>query len=263
MSTYQGNQLQLALRLARRQIAQRYRQTLFGGLWAVINPLLLLLIYWFVFSTVFPSRWDGVYENVSLPLIIFSGLIFFNLYAEIVNGSTTLVQNNALLIKRTTVGPKVIPISAALTSLFTFLLSLIPFFVMYLALQRSLPPVTTLLAPLVIAPLFLLSLGLGFILASISAYFRDLQQIVPLLNTGVLFVSPIFFPADRLPGRLGQVSRIVSPLVVPLEASKQILFLNELPNWTSLTVYSVAAAVIFGVGWKLYGVAARGFGDVV
>ena len=118
-------QLSLATRLARRQIAQRYRETIFGGLWSLLNPLVMLGIYWFVFSAVFDSRWSGPGEDRHYALLIFSGLVLFNMYAEIVNGSTSLVQNNALLIKRTTVSAKVIPVAAGLASLFTLALSVL------------------------------------------------------------------------------------------------------------------------------------------
>ncbi len=256
-------QLSLATRLARRQIDQRYRETIFGGLWSLLNPLVMLGIYWFVFSAVFDSRWSGPGEDKHYALLIFSGLVLFNMYAEIVNGSTSLVQNNALLIKRTTVSAKVIPIAAGLASVFTLALSVIPFCVMFVILERGLMPLTSLLVPAVILPLFVLSLGIGLLLASVSAYFRDLQQVVPLLNTAVLFVSPIFFPTTRLPQRMQDVSEWASPLVIPLDASKQLLFVGEIPALGPLAWYSAVALVVFGFGWKVYGVASKGFGDVV
>jgi lipopolysaccharide transport system permease protein len=258
-----AGQLALSVRLARRQIAQRYRETIFGRLWSLLNPLVMLGIYWFVFSEVFDSRWSGPGEDRHYALLIFSGLVLFNMYAEIVNGSTTLVQNNALLIKRTTVSARVIPISAALASLFTLMLNFIPFFVMYLVLERELPPATALLFPLIVVPLLMMSLALALLFASVSAYFRDLQQVIPLINTAILFVSPIFFPASRLPPGMQDVSSWVSPLVAPLEASKAVLFIGVVPDLGPMIWYSVVAVTLLAIGWQVYGVAARGFGDVV
>jgi lipopolysaccharide transport system permease protein len=249
--------------LARRQIATRYRESLFGGLWALLNPLLMLGIYWFVFSEVFDSRWTGPGEDRHYALLIFSGLVLFNLYAEIVNGSTYLVQSNALLIKRTTVSAKVLPISSSLASTFTLGLNLVPFFLMFVVLEGELPPPTAVLLPFVVAPLLVLSTGIGLVLSSVSAYFRDLQQVVPLINTAILFVSPIFFPPDRLPETMQSIVRWCTPLVQPLEASKDVLFLGEIPDAASSLLYSVAALVTFAVGWAIYGSASRGFADVV
>lgn len=262
-SEHRAHQLTLATQLARRQIAQRYRETLFGGVWAVLNPLVMLGIYWWVFSKVFDSRWSGPGEDRHYALLIFSGLVMFNMYAEVVNGATSLVQNNALLIKRTTVSTKVIPVVQALASLFTLLLGAIPFVVMYLVLEREMPPRHAILIPVAILPLLLMSLAIGLFISSISAYFRDLQQVVPLINTAVLFVSPIFFPPERLPEQVRHVSDWISPLVIPLTASKQLLFVGEFPDWAALGGYTAVAVALSVVGWKVYGVASRGFGDVV
>jgi len=154
-------------------------------------------------------------------------------------------------------------VSLALASLFTLALNLVPFLIMFVVLERELPPWTILLLPVVVAPLWFLSLALAFLLASVSAYFRDLQQVVPLINTAVLFVSPIFFPTSRLPPRVQELSRWFSPLVEPLEASKELIFIGTIPAWQPMFWYSLVAAVLFAVGWKLYGFASRGFGDVV
>ncbi len=76
------SQLQLAARLASRQISQRYRESVFGAAWAVMNPLLLLLIYWVVFAKVFHSTWTGPEQNRPYALIIFCGIVVFNLYCR-------------------------------------------------------------------------------------------------------------------------------------------------------------------------------------
>lgn len=257
------NQLRLAVRLAQRQVAQRYQESLFGGLWAVLNPLIMLAVYWFVFSEVFDARWEGPGEDRHFALLIFSGLIVFNLYAEIVNGSTYLVQSNALLIKRTTVSSRVIPLAASLAATFTLFLNLIPFVAMFLVLEGAAPPWSMLLLPLVIGPLLVMATGIAFVLASVSAYFRDLQQIVPLINTALLFLSPIFFPSGRLPQNIDTIVRYVTPLVIPLDASKRVIFVGEWPDMLPLTVYAAAAILVFLLGWRFYGRASRGFADVV
>ena len=81
-----ASQLQLVVKLARRQIDQRYRESLFGAGWTLLNPLVLLGIYWFVFSQVFGSKWSGPGSDRPYALMMFSGIIMFNMFAEIVNG---------------------------------------------------------------------------------------------------------------------------------------------------------------------------------
>lgn len=256
-------QLQLTVRLARRQIAQRYRESIFGGAWALLNPLILLGIYWVVFSLVFESEWSGPGADRPYALLMFSGLVFFYLWSEIVNGSAFLVQSSALLIKRTTVSARVIPLAATLAALFTFGLNLIPFFVMYVVLEREPPPATALLLPLIVLPLLLLATGVAFVIAGLSAYFRDLQQVVPLINTSVLFLSPIFFPTESLPENFQPIVERFTPLGPILPSSKRLLFLGELPDWSALGFYTLGASLVFAFGWFVYGRLARGFADVV
>lgn len=259
----QRTQLQLVARLARRQIAQKYRESLFGGAWALLNPLILLLIYWFVFSEVFKNRWTGPEASRAYALLMFSGIILFNMYAEIVNGSTYLVQSNALLIKRTTVSPRVLPLAASLAAVFTLVLNLMPFLVMYVILERALPPASSLLLPLVIIPLVVLATGAGMILTSMSAYFRDLQHVIPLANTAVLFLSPIFFPTSSLPSSIRPIVDKWTPLGAVLPSSKRLLFLGELPDLSVMALYSIGSVIVFAFGWFVYGRAAQGFADVV
>jgi len=257
------SQLQLAARLAGRQISQRYRESVFGAAWAVLNPLFLLLIYWAVFATVFHSKWTGPEQNHPYGLIIFCGIIVFNLYSEIVNSSLFLVQGNSLLIKRTTVSSRVLPIASTLAALFTFAINMIPFLIVYLTLEHSPPPATALLLPLIIGPLVVMSTGIAMVLASLSAYLRDMQQVVPLFNTALFFLSPIFYAGNRLPGGLAAVSEKFTPVGHVLVTARRLVFVGELPLLRPTLLYCAGAAVVFAIGWVVYGVASRGFGDVV
>jgi len=255
-------QLELTVRMARRQIAQRYRESLFGFAWSILNPLALLLIYWIVFSFVFNSSWVGVGEDYSFGLVIFSGLIFFYLYSEIVNNATFLVQNNSVLIRRTTLSMRTLPLASALASIFTFLLNFCALMIMWIALERALPPVTMLLLPMVLAPLIVLCMGIGLILSSFSAYFRDLQQVIPLINTAVLFLSPVFFPTSSLPPKGQFLVEWLNPLGIILPASKDLMFGGTIPDLLPLAIYSVVAVFLFCAGWFIYDRASRGFADV-
>lgn len=257
------SQLELVWRLAQRQVTTRYKESALGAAWSVLSPLFLLFVYAVVWGVIFQPRWtspDG--SEGPFALYIFSGIIAFTLFSEIVNSATGLVQWNATLIKRTTVSPKILPISSSLSSLFTFALNSVPFALMYLVLAGP-PPWTIVLAPLLVIPLWVLCLGLSFLISAVGAYFRDLAQIVPLLTTAVLFLSPVFYPVDALPERLRPVVTVLSPLGVILPASKDLLFFGVLPDLLPLAAYSVVACAVLALGWWVYGKAARGFADVV
>ncbi|MGI9051850.1 MAG: ABC transporter permease [Ilumatobacteraceae bacterium] len=256
-------QLQLVVRLARRQIAQRYRESLLGGAWALLNPLILLGLYWFIFAKVFESSWIGPESTASYALLIYSGIVIFTLFSEIANNATNVVQNNSLLIKRTTVSARVLPLASSLASVFTFALNSVPFLIMFVLLEGKAPPATAFLTPVLVLLLLTLATGIGMIIASIAAYFRDVQQVVPLLTTATLFLSPIFYPLDELPPNIRGAMEYLTPLGIILPASKKLLFLGEIPSLWPLVGYAIVAVVVFVIGWSVYGVASRGFSDVV
>lgn len=263
LNRHRRNQLELVVRLAQRQIASRYKESAIGFLWSVLNPLILLIIYAVVFSQVFEAKFETeAGAKATFALALFSGLILFNLFAEIVNGSAYLVQSNAQLIKRTHVSPTVLPLATALAALMTFALNLVPFTVLYL-LFEGLPPRTAVLLPVLVLLELVLTLGIAYIVAAAAAYVRDLQQIVPLYTTTILFLSPIFYPETAIPDHLRPWLNVLNPLFILLPASKDLLFWGRIPDLGPLAIYLVIGIVVLVIGFRFYRSAARGFGDVV
>ena len=101
------------------------------------------------------------------------------------------------------------------------------------------------------------------IVSAVSAYFRDIQQIVPLLTTALLFFSPVFFPLTALPDGIEGVVRYINPLSYPIEQSKRVLFLGQWLNYSGLAQYMLGALTVWWFGSQVFKVASRGFADVV
>ena len=101
------------------------------------------------------------------------------------------------------------------------------------------------------------------IISAVSAYFRDVQQIVPLLTTALLFFSPVFFPLESLPDGIERVVRTANPLSYPIEQSKNVLFLEQWLSFSGLAQYTIGALIVWWIGSRIFRVAARGFADVV
>ena len=255
--------LGLVGRLAQRQTFQRYRDSSLGWFWSIVNPLILLGIYSLVFGVVFESSWigpDGSEGNYSL--FLFSGLTLFLLYSEIINNAAFLAQNNALLIKRTTVQLAVLPRVLVASSFINYLMNMVPFVVLY-AFIYGVPPWTIVLYPPLVAIMILMTSGLGKIVAALAAYIRDLQQVVPLANTMVLFLSPIFFASRDLPTYLDVAVTYLSPLGIVLPATKDVLFYGIVPSLGPLAAYTGVAIILNFVGTSIYRRASKGFADVV
>ena len=253
----------LIWQLAKRQVAIRYRDSVIGLAWAVVAPLILVALYSIVFSTVLEGKWfvrPG--DERFFALLLYSGLVFFMLFSEILNSAVFVVQSNATLVKRTTVNPGLLPIASSISALISFAFSLIPLAALYLVME-GFPPAVTIFYPLIVAILWLLAAGASFFLAAAAPYFRDLQQVMPLVTTAFLFLSPIFYPASSLPDDARTFLYAVNPLMVIIPSAQDLMFLGEVPPLLPLLAWTVVGALFFLVGIRVYRRAARGFGDVV
>jgi len=254
--------VRLSLDLARRTMFGRYRETMLGAAWSVIQPLVMLVIYAFVFSQVFEARWDVATERpVNFAVVLFSGLLIFNFFNESLVNSTSVILNNSGLIKRTGVASATLPMSVVIAALLNLGLSAVPFLIAYWV-TTGVPPVTIVALPIVFVPLVVLVLGLVFIVSSVSVFVRDMQPVVMILSSLVLFLSPIFYPESAIPEQFRSLV-LLSPIGVPLSASKDLLFAGVMPQWGALATYTAVAFLVLTIGMLLFRKAQRGFADVL
>jgi lipopolysaccharide transport system permease protein len=249
--------------IAGRELSQRYRDSALGIVWAVVLPLCLLAIYGFVFSQVFVARWDTpTGEKGQFALLLFSGLIIFNVFSETVNGATSLIDRNANLIRRTQFPAAMLPVSSLVASLYTLGFSFVPFSVLYLTLE-GLPPWTFVLTPLVLMPLLTITLGISFLLSAVAAFVRDLKHLVGLATTMMLFTSPIFFPTEIIPESFVAWARWLNPLMGLIPETKDVLFWGLQPDWILLLGLQAIGFVLLWLGTTVFRRLAPGFADVV
>ncbi len=255
--------LSLTRHLALRQIKMRYRDSLLGLSWAVVSPLILALIYSVIYSTVFKAKWFVTPDQEeNFALVLYSGLVLFLLFAEVLNTSVTVVESNAVLVKRTTMDTQLIPVSASVSALVTFACSLVPLAVLYIFL-KGVPPVTALLFPFVALIAWFVVTGMGLVVAAVAPYFRDLRQVMPLVTTSLLFLSPIFYPASALPDGLRLGLTIVNPLMTLIPSAQDLLFLGQIPPLLPLVVWTLVGTLVFVLGRWAFRKASAGFADVV
>ena len=168
--------------LIKRELNQRYRGSYLGLVWAVVNPLLMLVVYTFVFSLFVKVRWQVAGEQTptqEFALIIFSGLIPFTVFSEVLNKSTTLIVSIPNYVKKVVFPLEIYPVvllgAAFLTSLISVVLVLAGNLILLRAFSK-----TIFLLPLAYLPLIFLSLGLGWFFASLGVYVRDIAQGMPV-----------------------------------------------------------------------------------
>jgi lipopolysaccharide transport system permease protein len=248
--------------LIKREVLGRYRGSVFGILWSLLNPIFMLLVYTFVFSVVFKARWSGGSDSkTEFALILFAGLMVFNLFAECVNRAPSLILANANYVKKVVFPLEVLPWVSMGSALFHVLVSLFVWLIFYSVLF-GVPHPTVLLLPLIMLPLVLLIMGLSWFLASLGVYVRDVGQIIGLATTTLMFLSPIFYPVSSLPLEY-QPLLLFNPLTPAIEQGRALLVWGKMPDWQIFFTYLSASLLIVWLGFAWFQKTRKGFADVL
>lgn len=260
---YLARYRQLIWQMTCREVAGRYKGSFFGLAWSLFNPLLMLVVYTFVFSVVFKSHWENVgsEDHFSFALILFTGLIVFNIFAECIGRAPSLINSNVNYVKKVVFPLEILPIVSMLAALFHAAVSLVVLVAAFCIL-RGVPPVTILLLPVVILPLLVATLGLSWILASLGVFVRDVSQTVGILISILMFMSPIFYPLSALPPYFQKIV-LANPLAGIIEQARRVVIWGYLPNWEFLAVNMIEAIVLAVFGFWWFKITRKGFADVL
>lgn len=251
----------LVAQMTERDASSRYRGSAGGLFWMAFHPLLMLAVYTFFFTEVFPSRWSGAAGRADFALVLFVGLLLHGLLAETMQRAPTLVAGNPNLVKKVVFPLDLLPVVSLFSTLVHFAIGMAIWLVFHLFL-RGLPPATALWLPLTVLPLLLLALGVAWILASLGVYLRDVGHVVPVLATVLLFASPIFYPLEAMKGPMRVLVQL-SPLTVPVEQSRRVLLDALAPDFGALAAYTVVALAVAALGIAWFQGTRKGFADVV
>lgn len=252
----------LIIRLTKREISARYKGSYLGILWTFITPLLMLLIYTFVFSEIFKSRWSPNSDNkVEFALIVFCGLIIFNVFAETITRSPGLILSNVNYVKKVVFPLEILPIVIFCSSLVQCLVSF-SILTVGLFFLLGIFSWTIIYLPLVMLPLILLSLGLGWFLASLGVYYRDIGQIIGIAVQALMLLSPIFYPVTLIPHNLLFLYNL-NPITYVIEDVRRVMVWGQTPQWEWLGFGTIIGIVVFVLGYAWFKRTKGGFPDVL
>ena len=254
---------QLIWQMTRRDVVGRYRGSVIGLAWSFFNPVLMLIVYTFVFSVVFKARWNvgGDESRTDFAIILFTGMIVFNLFAEMVNRAPGLIISNVNYVKKVVFPLEILSWVTLGSVLFHSLVSLFVLLLAQFILNQSLPW-TIVLFPLVLLPLILSSLGATWFLAAIGVFVRDVGQITGVVTTILMFLSAVFYPLSALPERYQNLLKL-NPLVLIITESRNVLIYGSLPEWFSLGIASFVGFIIAAAGFWWFQKTRKGFADVL
>jgi lipopolysaccharide transport system permease protein len=257
------NNHSLIWQLTKREVLGRYRGSFIGLAWSFINPLIMLAVYTFVFSVVFNARWNisTSESRFDFAIILFAGMIVYNLFAEVINRAPVLIISNPNYVKKVVFPLEILTWVLIGSSLFQVFISINVLLIVQLILNQKIVW-TILLFPIVIFPLILICIGLSWFLASIGVYIRDTGQITIVITTVLLFISAVFYPLSTLPENYQVILRF-NPLVFIITESRNVLLFGILPNWSTLIVYTLVGLVIAFLGLLWFEKTRKGFADVI
>jgi lipopolysaccharide transport system permease protein len=259
-SVYQHRNLLFSLIL--RDVRARYRDSVLGLVWAFVNPLLMLAVYTFVFSYVFKAHASvGTGSKIEFSLVLYSGLMVFNLFAECISRAPSIIVSNVSYVKKVIFPLEILPIVNLGAVLFHAMINLLVWLAFY-CVFFGLPKPTIFLYPLIILPLVMISLGGAWILSSLGVYLRDISQIIGMAVQLLMFLSPIFYTVSMLPAPIRSYM-VLNPLAQTIDQVRSVLISGVLPDLLSWSVYFAISLIVAWVGFLGFQKTRKGFADVL
>lgn len=182
----------LLQQLVSRDLKTKYRRSILGYLWSVLNPLLMMIILTIVFSTIFKN------DIPNFPVYFLSGQLIFNAFSEATNTAMVAVINNSALIKKVSMPKYILPMAKSLSAFVNFLLSLIAMAVVLCVTNTQLTKAVFWL-PFPLLYLLLTSIGVGMFLSATAIRFRDIVHLYGVVMTALMYLTPVFYPIAILP----------------------------------------------------------------
>ncbi|HMD48456.1 MAG TPA: ABC transporter permease [Bryobacteraceae bacterium] len=244
--------------MARRDILARYRGSFGGVFWTVLNPLILMGTYFFVFGVVLHGSGQN---RTGFALYFLSGMLPWLAFSEAVGRSPYVIVEHRSFVKKLIFPLEILPVNYLLAGLITEVFATGIFLIILLALRGAIP-LTALWLPVVVVPQVLLTLGICWFLAALGVFFRDLGQIMGFGLTLWFFVTPICYPESSLPKALLPVLG-KNPMFVLVHAYRACLLEGHAPDALALSKLLLLALVLFFAGHAFFYKLRKHFADVL
>lgn len=230
--------------LVSRDLKVRYKRSTLGFVWAMLNPLLTMLVLATVFSAIFR------FEVQSYATYVLTGLLLWNFFNQGSLQAMTSILGNAPILTKIYVPPSVFVASAVVSAFVNLLYATVPLLIV--ALINGVQPALT--WPLVVLPIFqtaLFALGMGFIVSTLAVYFQDIVDIYQVMLNAYFYLSPFIYPVDLLPRWLYQLEQF-NPFFYILNIMRTVVIDGSMPVLQNVLIGTVYPAVILVIGWSLF-----------
>lgn len=225
--------LELVQLMVQRDLRVRYRGSVLGYLWSMVNPLLSMAVLTFVFSHLVKFKIDNY------PIYILVGVMCWNLFSQSLSIGTQSIAANGALLKKVRVPSFAFPAASVASCMLNFILSIVPFLIIH-AVMRAPLHWTIVLAPIFLLPYLCFIYGCSLLLASLNVFYRDVGHVLEPLLALLFYATPIVYTIESLPASVSGLANL-NPLVHYLGVMRSVMYQGTLPTFSSV-------ALVCGVG---------------
>ncbi|MDB5775635.1 MAG: transporter [Herbaspirillum sp.] len=234
----------------KRDFAARYRNSMLGASWLILQPLALILVYTLVFANVMRARLPGVDSTFSYSIFLCAGVLTWALFTELVGRLQNMFIDNANLLKKISFPRISLPITILISSSVGFAI-IFGLFTIFLVASSNFPGWAYLLLLPVLAIQLIFSFGLGMIIGVLNVFFRDVGQLFSIILQFWFWVTPIVYPLETLPAWVQKIV-LLNPMTPIVLAYQGILLHDEIPHWPRLLAVLVLGLLLCGFGLRLF-----------
>lgn len=234
----------------KREFQNKYRNSVLGATWMVLNPLAMILIYTVIFSQVLSAKTPGMNSAFAYSINLCAGMLTWALFAEIVNRAQVTFIENANLLKKLSFPRLCLPVTVVATAILNFTI-IFGLFSVYLVISGNFPGIVFLAVFPVLAILIVFSIGLGISLGVLNVFFRDVGHLFTIFVPFWFWLTPIVYPVSILPQKM-QTLISYNPMATLINAFQDILVNGQWPSWQSLMPVTLLAVALCFIGIRLF-----------
>lgn len=242
--------------LVRRDLRGRYKGSVLGFFWTFLNPLLQLVVYTFVFSTIMRAGIEDYY------LFLFVALVPWTYFSTSVSGGSGCITSQQNLVNKIYFPREVLPISHVLSQLINMLLSFLVVIFVLLVSGKGVSLGIWWYLPLIVLQETLLAFGLTMLVSAVTVYFRDMQFLLNVIMMAWQFLTPVMYTVDMVPERL-RVIFYLNPMTPIIVAYRDVFYYKQAPELQTFLLGTVMGVVMLVIGWVAFGKLKRRFAEVL
>jgi lipopolysaccharide transport system permease protein len=247
--------------MVRRDILGRYRGSFGGAFWTIINPLLLMLTYFFVFGVVLRDRYDPHATWSTFALYFLAGMLPWLAFSEAAGRAPGVMLEHRNFVKKLVFAVETLPVNLVVAGLITELFAIVLYCVFLLAINHELPSALVWL-PVLLIPQILFTAGVSWFLAALGVFARDLGQIMGFVLTLWFFLTPICYPENKLP-QVAAGILTTNPIYVLVHGYRSIFLQNQAPAFSAVWKLWVVATIVFLLGHAWFYKLRKSFPDLL